>query len=741
MTRKSIYLRYCLLQGLLLSALPVATMAQPLEEVSLAYQRQGIVATIHLSGRIQYLRHFPQNRGKTLVIFYQRVPDASSNEPWLDNDVRKSPPSSLIPGFTVTTRDQSTQPKLVIQFAREAEFSVSAGKDNRSLLIIIRPEKVSTKKVPLPFLPTVKPEVKAPAGATLKPQEALAVRIRQQAHDLMVQAHDALAARNNDAAVEALNKLLLLPPNDYTQDAQEWIGVARERAGEPDKAKVEYDLYLKLYPGSAGAARVAQRLNGLSGLGAEGKPAAFGEGKVRPPTVTTFGSIASHYYYGRSKISTSSTFNGVTTTDSISMTDQSMLITSVDASERYADENRDSRLVFRDIATANFIAGQHSQNLLTAAYGEVKGRTSNYLLRLGRQSATGGGVLGRFDGLAASYGDPQQLRVNAVGGLLVDYLQGPKPRFAGMSVDMGALSLYGITQTVEGIQDRRAVGAEYRYADEGKSAYGLLDYDTWFKAVNAVQLTGTTNNVAMLPDKSMVSFMLDHRKTPSLSIRNALIGATTSSVSDLLQTMTLSSLRDLALARTAISNTGQVSVTVPVRNNWQVGGDFRVTNTTGLGTSGQTLNPAIDPITGLPIECTGTPTIQGCIPAQPGRGLERSATGRVTGSGLYTQGDIWSAGLTLSTSSSVNGRSLFLYNHTQTGFGLMIDTTLQTSYYKDQFDGKMTQIMPMVRGSYRFRESFTFDADGGYQRVDYSGPQTSSKTSRYFCSLGLRWDF
>ena len=95
----------------------------------------------------------------------------------------------------------------------------------------------------------------------------------------MVQGRDALAAKNNEAAVDALNKLLLLPPNDYTQDGQEWIGVARERAGQPDKAKVEYDLYLRLYPEGDGAARVAQRLNGLSGTGSNGKPMAVSDEK------------------------------------------------------------------------------------------------------------------------------------------------------------------------------------------------------------------------------------------------------------------------------------------------------------------------------------------------------------------------------------------------------------------------------------------------------------------------------
>src|SRR5512142_1503420 len=86
--------------------------AQPLEDVSLEFQNQGIVATIRLSGPVQYLRHFPESHGKTLEIYYSRVQGATSAEPWVDGEMRSSPPSVLIPSFTVTTRDQSTQPKL-----------------------------------------------------------------------------------------------------------------------------------------------------------------------------------------------------------------------------------------------------------------------------------------------------------------------------------------------------------------------------------------------------------------------------------------------------------------------------------------------------------------------------------------------------------------------------------------------------------------------------------------------------
>lgn len=723
---------------LLLGAVSANAVAQPLDDVSLEFQSQGVVATIRLTGPVQYLRHFPESHGKTLEIYYARVKDASSNETWVDNEVRKSPPSNLIPSFTVTTRDQQSKPRLVIEFSREAEYSVAAGKDGRSLLITISPQKRPTSTGPLPLLPTIRPETAAPAAGQTAQAAALA-ETNKQARALMVLARDALAAKNNDAAVEALNKLLMLPPNDYTDDGQEWVGVARERAGQPDKAKVEYDLYLRLYPEGEGAARVAQRLEGLSGLGGASTMATVAE-KKQAPSLMAFGSVSSRYYYGHSTIANTNTFNGVTGTNSISLIDQSMLITSVDASERYRTENYDSRLVFRDVNTRNLLSNSSSQNRLNAAYGEFKGRADNYLLRVGRQSATGGGVLGRFDGLAASYGDAQILRGNVVAGGLADYSQGSKPRFAGASVDSGMFSFYGINQTVEGVQDRRAVGSEFRYFDEKHTAFGLLDYDTYFKAVNAAQFMGMTRGVDRLSNATL-SFMVDHRKAPSLSIRNALNGATTSSIGVLQQTMSASSLRELAMARTATSNMGQVGISVPVREKWQVGGDFRLTNTTGLGSSGQSLNPTIDPNTGLPIQCTGTPTAQGCLAPQPARGLEKSLTGQLIGSSLYKQGDIWSGSLTYSTSGSVKGNNVFFYNHTPFGTAWMVDVSLQLSNYKDQFGGTTKQTMPMLRGSYRFRERFTFDADCGYQKINYGGPQTTTATTRLFYSAGLRWDF
>jgi tetratricopeptide (TPR) repeat protein len=700
----------------LLFTFSVTANAQPLDDVNLEFQEQGVVATIRLSGPVRYVSHFPQSHGKTLEVFYERVQGATSAEPWVDDEVRKSPPSGLIPSFTVTTRDQQTRPRLVIEFSREAEYSVAPGKDNRSLLLTIRPEKRPVSTGALPLLPTIMPAVKPVPAASLTAEQAAAAETGQQARALMVQGRDALAAKNNEAAVETFNKLLLLPPNDFTQDAQEWVGVARERANQKERARVEYELYLRLYPEGESAARVAQRLAGLSGNGADVGIVETVEKKQQARWMT-FGAISSRYYYGRSKIESTQTFNGVPETLSTSLTDQSMLITSVDASERYVSDEYDGRLVFRDVNTKNFLANKSGQNRVYAAYGEIKGRTNPYLVRLGRQSAYGGGVLGRFDGLTGAYGNAEDMRFNAVAGALADYSQGSKPRFYGASVDSGAFSLYGINQTVDGTLDRRALGTEWRYFEGKQTAYALLDYDTYFKAVNAAQFMGTTGL-----NSATLNYMIDHRKTPSLSIRNALNGASTSSVNALLQTMSSSSLRSLALARTAISNMGQVGVTMPLREKWQVGGDVRVSNTTGLAASGT------------------DPLVEGVLPATAGRGLEKSLTGQLIGSGLYKEGDIWSASITVG-SGLAKSNSVYFYNHTQFKSGWMMDTTLQLSNMTDQFGGTTKRTSPMLRGAYRFREAFYFDMDGGVERIDYSGSQSESKTTRYFYSAGLRWDF
>ncbi|GEM_PF-1769227 len=81
-----------------------------------------------------------------------------------------------------------------------------------------------------------------------------------EAARLFSDARAAVTAAEYDRAVQILTKLLAMPANPYSADAQETLGIVRERNGQLAHAKAEYEIYLQTYPNGAGAERVKQRL-------------------------------------------------------------------------------------------------------------------------------------------------------------------------------------------------------------------------------------------------------------------------------------------------------------------------------------------------------------------------------------------------------------------------------------------------------------------------------------------------
>lgn len=710
-----------LLAGIVLHLCAFAVAAQPLDEITLEYQPQGIVATIRLTTPVRYVQHTPPGRGKTLEIFYERAPGATLDEKWVDGEVRSSPPTTLIPAFTVTTRDQATKPRLLVEFAREAEFSVAAAPDGRSFVLVIQPDKrqISAVSAALPVLPELRPEPVLPADASEEVKGQF--ELNRKARELMAQGREALAANDAARAVAAFNNLLLLLPNDYSEDAQEWVGVARERAGELDKAKQEYELYLKLYPANANTPRVQQR---LAGLGATQATSVLGGAERKAEArFVQFGSVGSHYYFGRSTIDTTSFFNNVPTVDSQSLTDQSALITSFDWTGRYITEDYDSRVVVRDTLTADSALNRGSDNRLYAAYAEFKQRKLDYALRVGRQSATGGGVQGRFDGVAASYGTPEEVRSNLVLGRLSEFVAVAKPVFVGVSYDVGPASAYLINQKVDGVLDRRAFGTEWRYFEGGHSAYATLDYDLLFHALNTAMAMGTLE----VANGAKVNLLLDRRRSPSLSVRNALLGAQTSSVSVLNAAIGTANLRDLALARTTTSTGAQVGASQQLGEKWQVGADLRLSSTAALAPSGV------------------ANSVQGYYAGIPASGLDKTVSANLTGNSLVKAGDLWTLGGNLSKSNTRSARALFLFNHTQLDDKLGVDGSWQFSTQDDVVSGRLLRNAPSARISYRMRDTLFLDADAGLEWIRTSANPNSTtlgvKTFRVYGSAGIRWDF
>lgn len=570
-------------------------------------------------------------------------------------------------------------------------------------------------RAPAPTIPAAPPAglpSVAAVPATSSDQEALA---------LMDKARAALARGDNNTAIVALDKLLRLPPNRYSQDAQEFIGLARERAGEVASARKEYELYLRLYPTGEGSDRVRQRVATLDAAITAPSP----ELKAVKPRVETqstiFGNLSQHYYYGASKVDTTDLLAtaGSQNQATLTQTDQKALVTDLNLTHRYRSENFDNRLVIRDTQENNFLAGQDDENRLSALYYEVKDRKRDYSVRLGRQPGSSGGVLGRFDGATAGYNFTPKWRVNVVGGKPTDIDYDTDLKFYGASVDMGPFaenwggSLYNMQQTADGVTDRNAVGGELRYFNPVFNVYGLYDYDIEFETSNIILLQGNWTG----GNGTSAHVLLDQRKTPSLTLTNALLGETDTSIKSQLQTKSYEQLKQQALDVTPTTDIYSVGVSQSLNVHWQLGLDLQSARTSGtVGTVNQ--------------------------PAQQDTGDIYTYTGNVTGTGLFTRRDVSVFNVSRIDAPTYTGNSFTLTNRLLWGTSWSLDTTINWYTQHDTLtDTETKRASPVLRPAYKWKDNITLEVELGEERTTTTSPNAENKTVSRYWSLGYRWDF
>ncbi len=534
-------------------------------------------------------------------------------------------------------------------------------------------------------------------------------------------ARSAFAESKWDDAINALNQLLILPPNSLSQQAQEMVGLARERSGQLGKAKAEYDLYLKLYPDAEGAKRVKERLALLEKRLA-GKPA--GARSVaepvesRAPVKTVFGSFAQYYYEGSTK--SESAFNTPTTVDqaTLSSRDLSAIVTTVDANARYRSDQSDIRLVFRDTDSVSLIDRNPSRNRLDAAYVDYRELQGPLSLRLGRQIGTSGGIFGRFDGAIGGYQLTKKWRISAEVGSPVDYGLDSKRYFYGLNLDAENLfenwsgNFYVIRQMVDGIQDRNAVGGEIRYFKNSNSLYTMVDYDTLFKTLNMAMVQGSVQTSS----GTTFTILLDQRKAPPLSTTNAVFGQPVTSVEALLRTNTEEQLRMKALAITSDVKQVLASVTTPVSAAWQLGADYRLTNVGPL--------PAYND-----------------IPATPGTGNIFAYSVQAIGSNLYSSRDINVFSGTLLKSPLFRGESVSYSNLTGIGAQWSLEPSVRWYTQRDTFDVKSNRYTALLRLTYAWKANISFDGEYDVERSVTVSPVQRESAVHQFFYLGYRYSF
>jgi hypothetical protein len=513
-------------------------------------------------------------------------------------------------------------------------------------------------------------------------------------------ARDALAKHKYPEAVDLLSRLLRQPEYPARADAQELLGLVRERAGQMAQAKAEYLEYLRRYPNGPAAARIRGRLQTLAA--ASLAATSTGEfGAVTGNRWTMAGSAAITYQYGKDQVVSNGT---TTTTNSLNAALLYGDLLLRDRGERYDFTARVNAGYTHNLVTTN----GGNQDRTTAAYAELTDRLFGVTARVGRQSLASQGIVGLFDGLYVGYQVSSKWSVSAAAGLpAYTSYSGvtSNQKFATLTAELDPFNHawifdgYIFDETNAGATERRSVGFQTRYSVAGRTAVFLVDYDIAFKQLNSATLIGN----AKVGASWVVGFDADHRRSPQLQLSNAIIGQTVSDLPALEQLLPPSIIRQLALARTATSDTVVVSASRPFGERWQFTADI-----SGLRLGGTPASPDVQPL---------NPALQLCcgVAATPSTGLDKNGSLQMAGSSLLRGSDLHIFSVRydnspISTSETVSWDARFpIYGNWRLGPRLSVERLNDNEQHS-----KETLYLPEVRGDWTSRRS-VFELTAGYQ--------------------------
>lgn len=538
----------------------------------------------------------------------------------------------------------------------------------------------------------------------------------EQRAKLLADARAAMTRRDFKSATELLSILVRQPEFPARAQAQELLGLSRERAGQIAHAKAEYEEYLRRYPSGPAADRIRARLKALAVAGR--KPRGTREtNDAGDRNWLVSGGVSQLYRRDQNSVTSSG--------QNFSQTTQNGLINYGDILVRRRGERFDflSRayagytwsLIHNADGTGNSLAQ------VNAAFVELTDKSWNLTGRLGRQTRGTSGIFGSFDGAWIAYHMTPRFTLNLTYGYPLDTVtESPRTQrsFQGMSLDFGTFaqswdfSVYGVTQKFQGQTDRRAVGLETRYFRPGRSLIALVDYDTFFKTINGYTLIGS----ASLPDNWLLSLNLDRRNSPLLTLRNALIGQPVTTLADLSMNFTQDQIDQLARDRTARSDLYAVTLTHPIGERFSISTDFYMTRVGGTPASGN-------------------------VPGAPASGADRAVQLQIFGNSLWRASDLHVLSLRYEKSDTGTTESVFLNSRLPVFKRWRLGPRLRLDRIHYDFDGTTQLILsPSVRIELlRTRTLFEFEAGSDFGSRNL--PLDQQRTHAWYVSMGYRLGF
>lgn len=589
-----------------------------------------------------------------------------------------------------------------------------------------------------------------------------------------------LVAKNFSRATAFFTKAVEIGKGELKQEAQELLGVSREKAGQFAHAKAEYQTYLKSYPTGAGGARVRGRLDGLLVAmdGAAGEqfdalnanrsaasvaddfepakpsegPLSAAPGKGDPlvaadpgvgsgvrltnkglvldrtdtqadPNAWTWernGSFAQYYYRNDNLRSSDPAKQNY----GLHEVFQNEILTSADATLR--GENQNNELELRTSLFNERGFGQQSDINATnigTLYADWRMKDTGLSSRVGRQSKSTGGVFGRYDGALLGWKFDNEVKLQAYAGSPV-YRRDAKPfadkrLFYGLSADytfpgdQWAGALYAISQDVDTIVDRRALGAELRFNNQVLSLYGAGDYDVFYGELNNAYLNANWH----MREGTNIYGTIDFRRVPFLVTSNSLMGQVEDDLQSLVDIFGEDSVYEFAVDRTATAKTASLGMSQEIVQDWQIS------------------------IDGTIADYSGTPA-SGGVDAIPDPGVEYYASAQLSGADVFKTSDSLSLGLRYSGSDSSNFFMADAYYRFLINEDWRISPRLRLSMRDSKTsDQKQYVVSSSLASRYKINKNWSFETELGLRWEDIVTPMNDARSIDILATAGYRFEF
>ncbi|WP_165793849.1 SPOR domain-containing protein [Hyphococcus luteus] len=542
----------------------------------------------------------------------------------------------------------------------------------------------------------------------------------RDAATLVAEARTLMTKGDYARAIQLLTKATTLEESQASPEAKELLGVAREKNGQKAHAKAEYEEYLERYPDAEGAPRVRQRLAALLSQGQEGPPE-LREGKSGGFVTRLTASLSQYYQRDESTVTLE---QPDLTPDPDKQVNRNALVSGADMTASVSNDRVDLSMRFSGAHTKDFMeGGKGDLGAVSAWFVEVVDSATRLAARIGRQTRSTGGVLGRFDGGLLSFDVNDKVRVNAVAGAPVirsrDLFVDKHRKFAGGSVDVNQVvegldtTVYFIHQTVDGLVDRQAAGFEFRYVDESRSAFGLVDYDTFYGSLNLALFNGSWR----LEDNTNINIAFDYRWAPALMTIDALQGQGVESIEELRSTYADEDIYSLAQARAARLKSGSINISRPLSEKFQVNAGVTVAN----------MKPTAD---------------AGGVPGQPGTGVEAFYSAQVYGQSLLKEGDFATLGVRYDDMSTAKRYVIDLNTRYPFSRRFRIGPRMRISRRRAAAaDQTQFTVKPSMRINYLPTRTFQLELEGGAEWTTTENLLGTETLTGYYVIAGYRLDF